>query len=91
MHKCMSFSFMNIYLLKLSCFVYSRIVIYFNTIIKLSTKKKHFVYIIHVCPVYIYYVCINTHTCMYLIKICYVYLLNIFMYNINYMHVNIYM
>ncbi len=37
-----------------------------------------------VYTVYMYYVYINTHTCIYLRKICYDYILNIFVYkNIN--------
>ncbi len=44
---------------------------------------------------YIYYVYKYTHACIYLRKICYVYTLNIFIYDINYMnkiytHVNIF-
>ncbi len=43
------------------------------------------------CIVYIYYVYINTLTCMHIFKkkISYVYILNIFIYNINYMNINI--
>ncbi len=45
--------------------------------------------------VYIYYVHINTHTCMYIfVKICYHYILNIFiddhLYDYEYIHVNIF-
>ncbi len=45
----------------------------------------------YVCAVYIYYVYITTHTCMYIFKkyICYVYILNTFVYNINYLNTNI--
>ncbi len=54
-------------------------------------QNKSVFNIIYVCTVYIYYVYINTHTCMYIFKkICYVYILNIFIYNINYMNINIY-
>ncbi len=49
---------------------------------------------ISVCTVHMYYVYIyvyiNTHTYMYIFqKICYVYILNIFIYTINYMDINI--
>ncbi len=42
---------------------------------------------IFVCTVYYVYINThthNTHTCIYLRKICYVYILNIFIYDINY-------
>ncbi len=42
----------------------------------------------NVFTVYIYYVYINTNTCIYLRKI-YVYILNIFIYNIKYKNMNI--
>jgi len=57
-------------------------------------KIKVFIYIIYVCTVYIYDVyIINTHThaCINLRKICYVSTFKIFVYNINYMNINIYM
>ncbi len=43
-----------------------------------------------VCSVYIYYAYLNGHTCMYIFqkKKCF-YILNIFIYNINYMNINI--
>ncbi len=46
-----------------------------------------------VCTVYIYYVYINTNTCMYIFrkKICYVYILNSFTYNIIYINIHMYM
>ncbi len=50
----------------------------------ITSKIKRFFYIIYVCTVYIYYVYINTHTCMYIFQkkmIRYVYILNIFIYN----------
>ncbi len=41
---------------------------------------------------YFYYVYINTNTCMYIFKkIYYVYILDIFIYNIKYNNLNIYM
>ncbi len=43
------------------------------------------------CAVNIYYACINIyrHMNMHIFqKICYVYILNIFIYNINYMNIN---
>ncbi len=46
-----------------------------------------------VLTVYIYYVYINTHTCMYIFKknmFC-LYIKYIYIYNINYMNINIYM
>ncbi len=47
-------------------------------------KKKNCVHIICVCTVYIYYVYINTHTCMYIFK------KNVmFIKYINYMNINI--
>ncbi len=42
------------------------------------------------CVYTVYYVYINTHTCMYIFKKMYVYILNIFIYDINDMNVNIY-
>ncbi len=42
-------------------------------------------YTVHIFSVYI-----NTNTCIYLRKICYVHMLNIFMYNIKYKNMNIY-
>ncbi len=40
--------------------------------------------------IYIYtYTHTHTHACIYLRKICYVYILNIFIYDINYMNINI--
>ncbi len=43
-----------------------------------------------VCAVYIYYVYINTHPCMYVFKkMLYLYIKYLF--NINYMNINIYM
>ncbi len=33
---------------------------------------------------------IHTHACIYLRKICYIYRLNIFTHNINYMNINVY-
>ncbi len=50
---------------------------------------------IYECTVYIYYVYINAYTCMYIFKKkCYVYILNIFIYNklyeYKYIHVNTY-
>ncbi len=53
-------------------------------------NKSVCVHNIYVCTVYIYYVYINTHACIYWRKMCYVYILNIFIYNINYMNINIY-
>ncbi len=47
-------------------------------------QNKVFVYIIYVYTVYIYYVyIIQTHACIYLRKKCYVYLLNLFIYNVK--------
>ncbi len=45
------------------------------------------------CSVHIYYVYVNTHTCMYIFKKKKkgVYILNIFIYDIIYMKINIYM
>ncbi len=41
---------------------------------------------------YFYYVYINTNTCMYIFKkLYYVYILHIFIYNIKYNNLNIYM
>ncbi len=34
----------------------------------IASKIKVFVYIIYVCVLYIYYVYINKHTCMYIFK-----------------------
>ncbi len=39
--------------------------------------------------IFIIYIYINTHACIYFRKICYVYILNIFIYNINYININI--
>ncbi len=63
---------------------------------KVSSKltKAEFSFCSHnifLCIVYIYYVYINTPTCMYIFKKKIVYILNIFIYNINYMNINIYM
>ncbi len=47
-------------------------------------NKSFCLHNICVCMVYIYYVYIDTHTCMiYFRKISYVYILNVFIYNIN--------
>ncbi len=45
-----------------------------------------FVYIIYVCTVHIYYVYLNTHTCMYTFQKKIVHIL---IYNKNYMKINI--
>ncbi len=53
----------------------------------LYRKIKHIQYSLHVYTVYIY---INTHTCMYIFHknmLCYI--LNLYIYNINYMNINI--
>ncbi len=52
-------------------------------------QNKSCLHNICMCAVYIYYVYIHTHACIYLRKIGYVYILNIFIYNINYMNINI--
>ncbi len=43
-----------------------------------------------VCTAYMYYAYINTHTCMYILKknVMFIFL-NIFIYDINYMNINI--
>ncbi len=43
---------------------------------------------IYVCAVYIYYVYINTHTCMYIIKKNVMFTYDMCIYNIKYIHVN---
>ncbi len=40
--------------------------------------------------IFILYIQKHTHTCLYVRQICYVYILNIFIYNINYMNVNVF-
>ncbi len=59
-------------------------------------QNKVFVYIIYVCAlcIFIMYIKIHKHAYIYLRKICYVYKLSIFIYNLtymnkNYIHVNI--
>ncbi len=54
-------------------------------------QKKFCLHNVCVCIVYMCYVYINTHTCMYIFNTNVVYILNIFLYNINYMNINIYM
>ncbi len=56
-------------------------------------NKSFCLHNICVCTVYIYYVYINTNTCMYIFreKICYVYILNIFTCNIIYINIHMYM
>ncbi len=52
---------------------------YFNSTIKWLIASKLIVFVYNICvyTVYIYYVCINTNTCMYIFnKIHYVYRLN---------------
>ncbi len=52
-------------------------------------NKSFFLHNICMCTVYIYYRYINTHTCMYISEKNFFYILNIFIYNINYMNINI--
>ncbi len=56
-------------------------------------QNKRFVYKIYVrvLCIFIMFIQIHTHACIYLRKICYIYILNIFIYDINYMNLNIYM
>ncbi len=43
-----------------------------------------------VCVLCIFmYILIHTHACIYFRKICYFYILNIFIYNVNYININI--
>ncbi len=49
-------------------------------------KNKSFMCVICECTVYIYYAYINTHTCMYIFQ---KHMLCKFIYNINYMNINI--
>ncbi len=42
------------------------------------------------CVLCIFIMSINTHTCMYMFKNIFVYILNIFIYNVNYMNTNKY-
>ncbi len=55
---------------------------------RIQNKKK----CVNVCTVHIdyVYIYINARTCM-LRNISYVYVLNVYIYNINYMNINIYM
>ncbi len=74
--------------------IYIYIYVYISAVKRLITinhiqKKSFCLHNIYVCIVYIYFVYINTHTWIYLRKLCFVYILNIFMYNINYMNKNI--
>ncbi len=71
--------------------------IHFNSSVNrlITYKIKVFLYILYIyiclCCVYLICVYINIHTCMYIFqKICYVYILNIFIINMNYMNINIY-
>ncbi len=59
----------------------------------IASKINIFFCIIYmrVLCIFIMYRKIHTHTCIYFRKICYVYIFNIFIYNINYMNINIYM
>ncbi len=59
--------------------------------LKVYTIKSFYLHNICVCTLYIYYVYINTNTCMYIFmkNIFNVYILNIFMYNIKYKNINI--
>ncbi len=56
-------------------------------------NKRFCLHNIYVCTVYIYHVYINihTHACVYTYKKKYVYALQILVYNINYVNINIYM
>ncbi len=56
-------------------------------------NKSYCLHNICVCAMYIYYVYINTHTCMYIFKknILCLYIFNIFIYDIIYLNINIYM
>uniref|UniRef100_A0A671PML9 polypeptide N-acetylgalactosaminyltransferase n=1 Tax=Sinocyclocheilus anshuiensis TaxID=1608454 RepID=A0A671PML9_9TELE len=57
----------------------------------ISSKIKVFVYMtyVYVLCIFIMYIYIDTHACIYLRKISYVYILNICKYKLNYMNINI--
>ncbi len=79
-------------------YIYIYIYIYISAVKRLIAinciqNKKNSLHRKCVCNVYIYYVYINTHPCMYMFNknmLC-LYIKYIYIYNINYMNINIYM